>query len=85
VAQSGDRRQSNEEVYSVMDKIFIVGKSPEHLGCALGVTSISNLLHTSMLSDIVNLSRQVILSKFGKAEVEKFFLVGFWVKSLVYS
>jgi hypothetical protein len=77
----GNRRKSAENVDLVTDASSVVRKSRKHLGGSLRVADVRDLVFTSLGSDKVNLSWQIVLSHLIETKVPKLSLVFNWVQS----
>jgi len=69
VIKSGNRSQCDEKIDFVFPVGVRFGQLVEHLGSSLRVTYICDLVTSSMLSHIVNLSRSIEVAHLGEAEL----------------
>ena len=80
VRDLGDRTNSDKERHLILEVGRVFGKTREHLGCALGVSDVGDLLTASLRLDHVNDSWEVILSHFIPAEIPELLPVDKWIK-----
>ena len=86
MTESKNWSHGDEKIDSIFEeRLFHFGKSVEHLGCSLRMTDVGELLLSSNVSHIVDLSGQVVIAEILEVEVVEFLAVFVSIILIVFS